>query len=126
MNNNSLGNFKYFMGLFMLIILSLGLFILNISQLADSYEGSGVARSGANKAGGKYTLTELIEKYDLDKEEFYAAIKLPADYVDNDKLIIKLVRSGKINYNDINGYMRPIIDAYNQQQNEQLNNQNSP
>ncbi len=114
MNDNSLGNFKYLLGLFMLIILFLGIFALNLSQLADEYDGTSVGRSSASQPGGKYTLTGLIEKYDLDADEFYAAIKLPADHVDNDELIIELVRGGKIHYNDINGYMKPIIDAFNE------------
>ncbi len=122
MDNNSLGNFKYFMGLFMLVILIIGLFALNLSQLVNDYDGDG-GRPGGSQPGGKYTLTGLIEKYDLDAEEFYAAIKLPADHVDNDEQIIKLVRSGKIHYNDINGYMKPIIEAYKEKEKEQSDNQ---
>ncbi len=107
-NSNSLGNFKYFIGVFMLIILIVGLVSINISQIMA--ESSDKART--DQPGGRYTLEGLIEKYNLDADEFYAAIKLPKDFVDTGEPIVKYVRAGILSYTNINTYMTPIVAAY--------------
>lgn len=106
-------NFRFIYGFLIIAILIIGMYTMTMVELAASLDpNSSTGRSGAQQPGGKNTLGELIELYDLDKEEFYEAIHLPLDFSEK-KRIINLVRSGEISYSDINGYMKPIIEEHN-------------
>ncbi|GEM_PF-6142522 len=116
---NKLGNFKFLIGFFILGILVFGLYAMTMLTLMNDPDRPKTGGVGGQEPGGKSTITQLIEKYDLDREEFLTAIKLPLDYQDDGELIIAKVRRGELSQKDIHDYMSPIMDAYAKKEKEE-------
>ncbi len=111
----NLSKFRYIYGFLILIILVGGIYIANIAGLWNTVDSINdpkeIVATGLPEPRGKYTLGEIIEAYNLNKEEFYEALKLPMDFPENEKVIM-LLRSGDISYTDIRDYMDPIIEEF--------------
>lgn len=117
---NKLGNFKFLIGFFILGILILGLYSMTMLTLMADPDRPRTGGVGGQEPGGRSTIAQLIDKYDLDRDEFLTAIKLPLDYNINDgEQIIAKVRRGELSQKDIRDYMAPIMDEYAQKQKEE-------
>jgi len=114
----NLKKFSYIYGFLILIILVGGIFVARIAGIWDSMDVASKSEvevaQGLKTPTGKFTLGEIIKGYDLNKEEFYSAIKLSLDYPEDTK-VIDMVRNGEISYADVSSYMEPIIEAFGKQ-----------
>ena len=110
----NLNKLRYIYGFLILIILIGGIYTAKTTNVWASIEfvnNSELPAVGLPEPRGRYKLGEIIKAYDLDKKDFYEALKLPIDYSENAQ-VLRLINTNIIKFDDINNYMVPIIEEF--------------
>lgn len=127
MMSESKSIFRFLYGFIILIVLIVSVFLVKIT--ADIAANLGEAETnrihatqeeivrgdirgkGLPAPTGRFSLGQIIEAYELDKDEFYNALGLPPDFPETEivkKIIDKKMTSSK----QVKDYMQPIIDEF--------------
>ncbi len=121
--NKSSGGFRYLYGFFILITLLITVFLVKITEdilgrddarihaTIEEIQSGDIRGKGLPAPTGKFSLGQIIEAYELDKEDFYNALGLPLDYPETE--IVKSTIDRKLtNSRLVRDYMQPKIDEF--------------
>lgn len=128
-SSGKLGNFKYFYGFLILVTLLVTIFWVKTIQdvigrddarihaSAEEIMRGDIKGKGLPAPTGRFSLGQIIEAYELDKEEFYNALGLPLDYPET--AIVKTTIDKKYTTSAlVRKYMQPKIDEFERKHKE--------
>ncbi|MFA5537063.1 MAG: hypothetical protein WDA53_07830 [Bacillota bacterium] len=135
--HKSSGGFRYLYGFFILITLLITVFLVKITEdilgrddarihaTEEEIQRGDIRGKGLPAPTGKFSFGQIIEAYELDKEDFYNALGLPPDYPET--AIVKNTIDKKLtNSKLVRDYMQPRIAEFERKIKEARAAENPP